>query len=157
MGAATEETARGANQVTEPIQLYSGTSPAEAGYAVGEAVSGFAKCQWIAVLATITGATGGTIDVIIDHSPDGGSNWYELVHLPQSAAAAAVKTVSWEPGSGGTCVVVGKNQTTAAVLASGASSGEMWFDTMRVRLIAGTSTSAGAVQSVKVVGLYRGK
>lgn len=157
MGNATEATARGQNQVTEPIQLFSGASPAVAGYAAGEAVSGFAKCQWITILATLTGATGGTVDVIVEHSPDSGSNWYEMVHLTQVTAAAAEKTISWEPGAGGVCVVVGKNQTTDAVLASGASAGEMWFDTMRVRIIAGAGTSAGAVQSVKVIGLYRGK
>jgi hypothetical protein len=118
-------------------------------------VTGFAKCQWLTVIATLTGATGGTLDVILEHSPDG-VDWYELAHFPQVAAAAAAKTITWEPGVGGSFITIGKNQTTASVLAAGMSAGELWFDRLRVRQIAGTSTSAGAAQSVVVIGAYRG-
>lgn len=159
MSGATEETARGANQVTIPIALLSGTeatSPAAAGYVTSTPVAGFAKCQWITVLATIKGATGGTLDVILEHSPDG-NDWYEFVHFAQLAAAAAETTISWEPGDGGQFIAVGKNKTTTTVLAAGASAGRLWFDRFRIRFVAGASTSAGAVQSVTVIGAYRGR
>lgn len=159
MSGATEETLRGQNRVTDPNYLLGATgtaSPAAAGYSRSEAVTGFARYDAITVVASLQGATGGTIDVVVEHSPDG-TDWYELVHLTQLAAAATALTDVWSPGAGGTVTVVGRNLTTTTALASGASSGVRWFDQMRVRMVAGVSTSAGAVQIVNVYGQLNGK
>jgi hypothetical protein len=161
-GLASEKTLRGQNIETVVVDLLStgteNTSPAAAGYSLSTAKTGFCKWQTLRLDATITGATGGTIDVLVETSPDG-TTWYEMWHIAQSAAAAAAKsiTVSFNRGTGyATTIGVGTLASTTMTLASGAAVDGQWFDRLRVRMVAGTSTSAGAVQSVKASGLVYG-
>ncbi len=131
------------------------TSPAAAGAATTTPQTGFSKFFTYAFLGNLRGATGGTLDIVIEHSPDG-VNWYELGHFPQQAAAAAATAVfAVKSSGGGSITAVGKNLTTTTVLAVSVFIGAPYFDTWRVRYVAGASTSAGAAQSV-VVQLWDG-
>lgn len=156
MTLASDETISGANLTTKSVALLSGTqatSPAAAGYAVSTAQTGFQKFQNLRIDATLTGATGGTLDVVVETSPDG-TNWYEMVHFAQKAAAsAATQHVCGLNRANGTITAIGKNLTTTTVLAAGSIADCQWFDRLRVRMIAGTSTLAGAAQSITVSGL----
>jgi hypothetical protein len=152
---------RGRNRETVTTELVSGTeatSPATASSAVSTAVSGFMKYQTLTIIGALAGATGGTLDVIVETSTDG-TDWYEMVRFTQlaSGGAAAVSRFNLSPTGGAATVVVGKNLTTTTGMVSGTSINGQWFDQLRVRYIAGTSTSAGAVQKVTVVGTVLGK
>lgn len=155
---ATEETLSG-NRRTNDIKnlLATGseaTSPAAQGYAVSTPVTGFDPYEAITVNATLTGATGGALNVLVETSPDG-TNWYEMVHFPQIAAAAAAAQYSVSIQLDNTVVARGKNKTTTAALATGTAFGGQWYDRMRVRFIAGSGTSAGAAQAVEIIGRIR--
>ena len=128
------------------------TSPGSAVHQLTTGVPGFAAFKTITIIATVQGGTGGTLDVVVEHSPDGGTNWYEYWHLVQLAAAAAAVTYTYDPALNDSAVQVGKNLTTTTVLGSGSVAGGHWFDMMRVRYIAGASTSAGAEQNIAVLG-----
>jgi hypothetical protein len=61
----------------EPKKI-TGTSPSSASTAVlGTAVFGLSDCDIIRVYATLQGATGGTLDVYLQTSFDGGTTWYD--------------------------------------------------------------------------------
>lgn len=128
------------------------TSPASASTVVGLAAGGFSKWDQIAFVATITGATGGTLDVYVQHSPDG-VTWYDYVHFTQAAGGAAAVTYFYSPAvSSGTTtapVVIGKNTTPA--LANSTATGGPWYDQLRVLYVAGASTTAGAAQTINVL------
>jgi hypothetical protein len=97
------------------------------------------------ITAELVGATGGTLDVYIQWSNDGGTTWYDLVHFPQLAAAApAVKYSAplLRLGQQATPTVIGKN-TTPVLAANTIVAGE-FGDRLRALYVAGASTSAGA-------------
>ena len=104
------------------------------------------------VIAEIQGATGGNLDVYVQTSPDGGINWYDIIHFPQATAASAVKYYQ-APISNATAttapVVVGKNLVPA--LAANVVVNGAFSDRMRLVFVAGAGTSAGAVVVVRVV------
>lgn len=162
MSNATEETLRGSNRAIVVTDLLDTgtekTSPAAAGYAVSTTKTGFAKYQGLVVVGSLLGATGGTLDVVVETSYDG-TDWFELVHFTQLSAggAAATSRFCLSPTGGAASAVVGKNLTTTTVVASGAAVNGIWGDSMRVRFVAGTSTSAGAIQAVSIIGLVNGK
>ncbi len=101
--------------------------------------------------STLQGATGGALDVVIQVSYDKGVTWSEYVRYTQLAAAAAsivyVTTHSRAVGVAAP-VVIGKG-TTPTITVNTCRAGE-WGDRMRVLFVAGASTSAGAVQTIRV-------
>jgi hypothetical protein len=144
--------------------LFTETSPAAAGTAVSsQAVANTAS--WaaagvaaplddynaIAVEADLVGATGGTLDVYLQASPDQGLNWYDVIHWPQlGASAAAVKysTPISQSTTTTTTTVVGKNLVPA--LAANSVVNGAFSDRMRLVMVAGASTSAGASVVVRL-------
>ena len=135
------------------ISLVAGTSPAGASTsATTSAIKGFGRYKAITILADLLGGTGGTLDVIVEHSPDG-TDWYEYVHFTQLADGATIKTYSYAPGLNDTIVAVGKNLTTTMILTSGNAAGGHWFDQMRIRYVTGSGNSAGAAQIVRVLAV----
>ncbi len=134
--------------------LSAGTSPAAASTVAVAGVGGFGTYEAITFVATITGATGGTIDVYIQHSPDN-VTWYDYAHFPQSAGSAAAVSYSLSPALNNIIVTVGAPTAAASTptpaIAAGVCAGGHWFDFLRVVYVAGTSTSAGAAQVVKVL------
>lgn len=103
------------------------------------------------IVADLVGATGGTLDVYIQTSPDGGPSWYDAVHFPQLAAgAAAVKyraPVSLFTNSV-TPIVVGKNLTPS--IAVNTVLNGAFGDRCRLVMVAGAGTSQGAAVRITV-------
>jgi hypothetical protein len=101
--------------------------------------------------AELKGATGGTLNVYLQQSPDNGTNWYDVISWAQLAGGAAqiyysspmsLSTTTTTP------VVVGKN--LAPALAPGAVVNGSWSDRFRLVMVAGTGTSAGAQVTVRI-------
>lgn len=128
--------------------LGAGTSPAAPGTAATTAQGGFSDYEAITIVATITGATNGVLDVYVQHSPDG-VTWYDYVHFAQLAAGASAVTYACNPALSNAIVTIGTG--TSPALAAGTCAGGHWFDQLRVLYVAGASTSAGAAQTVKVL------
>jgi hypothetical protein len=103
------------------------------------------------VIADLQGATGGSLDVYLQISPDDGQNWYDIIHFPTISAGAAVKSYQ-APISNSTVtntpILVGKNLNPA--LAGGTVVNGAFSDRMRLVFVAGSGTSAGAQQVVRI-------
>lgn len=152
------------------VFVFSETSPAAPGTAASsQTVSGGAGplgylpngvagpiCDFDAcdVIAELRGATGGTLDVYVQISPDDGANWYDIIHFPQLANGAAA-VIYQAPISNATTttfsVVVGKNLSPALTVSgtTGVVNGA-FSDRMRLVMVAGSGTSAGAAIVVRV-------
>jgi len=104
------------------------------------------------VIAELKGATGGTLDVYVQISPDDGGSWYDIVHFPQLANGAA-QVYYQAPISNATttttAIVVGKNLVPALTGTVSVVNGA-FSDRMRLVMVAGSGTSAGAQLVVKV-------
>ena len=110
---------------------------------------------YVGLTAELVGATGGTLDVYMQTSPDEGATWVDKVHFPQLAnGAAAIKyhaSIAPHPqATADTTIVVGENLSPA--LAANVVVQGLDFNRMRLVMVAGTSTSAGASVVVKVCG-----
>ena len=100
--------------------------------------------------AELVGATGGTLDVFVQVSPDEGQNWYDAIHFPQLlAGAGAVKyraTMAYAqqntPTTQGQPIVIGKNLTP--LLAVNTVVPGAGFNRARLVFKSGVGTSAGA-------------
>lgn len=144
--------------------LFSETSPAAAGTAASsQPVTGaesanlpggvagfFDDYDAINVVCDLVGATGGTLDVYVQISPDQGSTWYDVIHYPQLSAGAAA--VSYDtPLSNATTTTapqkVGKGLSPA--LPANAAVNGAFSDRMRLVMVAGAGTSAGAAVIVR--------
>lgn len=107
------------------------------------------------IYAELVGATGGTLDVYVQVSPDEGANFYDAVHFPQLAAGgAAIKyraTLAYAQqntaATQGQPIVIGKNLTPALVVNT-VVPGE-GFNRARLLFVAGAGTTAGA--AIRVV------
>jgi hypothetical protein len=141
------------------------TSPAAAGTAASsQAVTGSVGPPGVAsgqlddysaifIDASLQGATGGTIDVYIQNSPDQGVTWFDYAHFAQLAAAAPTVTYVASVAVGAqnlSLATVGKNLVPA--LAAGTVNGGAWGDRFRLVMVAGAGTSAGAPVAVRIVG-----
>jgi hypothetical protein len=103
------------------------------------------------VFAELVGATGGTLDVYLQVSPDGGQSWTEIVHFPQLAAGAAVVKYQAPVSlftNATVPVVVGKNLVPA--LAVNTIVNGSYSDRCRLLFVAGTGTTSGAAVKVTV-------
>lgn len=129
----------------------SGASPAAAGAAVGVTVTGLGAYRSLSVYANLQGATGGTLDVYLQYSPDGGTTWVDYTHYAQLAAAAAATALVFAVSRAGqqtTITTVGTGLTPA--LAADTVVGGGWGDRLRVVFVAGSGTTAGANQIILV-------
>lgn len=130
------------------------TSPASASTAAGDTVNGMGAFDAITILATLTGATGGTLDVYLQSSWDGGTTWYDLVHFTQLAAAGAARTYKATLALSTTITTVGKGSvgTPGVALAANTVAAGHWGDQIRAVYVAGVGTSAGAAQLIEIFG-----
>jgi len=113
-------------------------------------ITGLSKVTAITIIDSLLGATGGTLDVYVQDSPDGGTTWYDYIHYAQIAAAGGAQPIgAYDPTLNDTRTVIGTG--TSPALAASAFRGGKPFDQMRLLLVAGAGTSAGASQGVKVV------
>lgn len=105
----------------------------------------------LTVVAKLIGATGGTLDVYLQSSPDQGATWVDYAHFAQLAAAAAAIRYTFFVSQGvqsAAPVVVGIATTPA--IAVNTVVGGPWGDRLRLLMVAGAGTSAGAAVNVTV-------
>ncbi len=135
------------------LHLITDTSPAAPGTAAGDVAGGLDRYDSLTIIATLQGATGGTLDVYLQMSPDGGTTWIDYAHYPQLAAAAVSSIRTWTVSRAAeqkTLTTVGSG--TSPALAANTIMGGDWGDRLRALYVAGASTSAGAVQTIRIVG-----
>lgn len=117
------------------------------------AVTDLGGYQSMQIFAILTGATGGTLDIYLQGSLDGGTTWVDYAHFPQIAAgAAAIKRV-WSVSRAAqqtTLATVGSGSvgTPGVALAANTIIGGEWTDRLRVVAVSGAGTSAGAAQTL---------
>lgn len=131
----------------------SGTSPNAAATTAGKSAGGLHKYNAIRVDATLTGATGGALDVYLQTSHDEGVSWNDFAHYAQLAGGAGVATYSFTAARSApvTSIVVTGRDATPALAANSVLGGE-FGDRLRVLFVAGVGTSAGAGQTIYVSG-----
>lgn len=140
---------------------FSEASPTAASTAAGVALlDHLDEFESIIILATLTGATGGTLDVYLQvrtKDPDSQADeWVDYAHFAQIAAGAAAITRLWSVtrlAQVTTIATVGKN--TSPALAVNTILGGEFGSEMRVLFVAGAGTSAGATQTIDVIGTRR--
>lgn len=106
----------------------------------------------VSVFAELVGATGGTLDVYLQQSPDDGVSWYDCMHFTQLAAGAGAvvyKASMSNAQQTSSPVAVGKNLSPALV--AGAIANGPVSDRLRLVMVAGAGTSAGASVTVRVM------
>ena len=133
------------------------TSPSAASTVVGSVARGLGEYDSLQIVAELTGATGGTLDVYLQFSTDNGTTWFDYVHFPQKAAASGLTrhlvpvAREWQPSAAIT--TIGKDASPA--LAVNTSVGGDWGNMIRAVYVAGASTSAGAAQTITIMGTRR--
>lgn len=130
------------------------TSPASASTAVASGtIEGLDRFDWIAIEADLQGATGGTLDVYVQRKL-GANLWRDWLHFAQLSAGAAAVKYSVQSGSDNDIYTVGGGTDASPGVALAADSfvGGHPGTELRVVFVAGTSTSAGAAQTVRVYG-----
>lgn len=137
----------------DSVALWATTTRASAGNDIGSQFDGLNCYESLTIVAELVGATNGTLDVYVQDSPDGGTTWYDYAHFTQLAAGASAVKYSYVPSLNDQITTIGKG--ASPVLASGAVRGGKWFDSMRVFVVAGASTSVGAAITVTAYGFKR--
>jgi len=105
------------------------------------------------ILAQLVGATGGTLDVYMQSSSDNGQTWQDRVHFAQLAAGAAaisygVTLTAFGQPTSAAPVQIGTG--TTPMLSAGTYLQGIGFDRMRLVLVAGTGTTAGAAVKIQL-------
>lgn len=138
----------------ELTRIITDTSPASATTTVSaNTATGLAEFDWFMIDATLTGGTGGTLNVYLQREI-ATNVWADWIHFPELAAGAAAVSYSVQPQASNLIATVGIGTTAApgVALAAGGNVGGHPGDTIRAVYVAGTSTSAGATQVIRVSG-----
>lgn len=141
--------------MTQKFDL-SGTSPAAASTVASKEVTGLNAFTTLRLDAVILGATGGTLDVYIQRKV-AANVWVDWVHFTQLAAAAAAVTysltfVAAQSASLATATTAGTDSTPAPAIAASIVAIHPG-NHVRVVYVAGAGTSAGAAQSIALLGM----
>lgn len=134
-------------------QTITATSPANG----TAAATGYVKVDRfgaVRVVGVLQGATGDTLDVYLQASWDNGTTWFDIGHFAQLAAAAAVttKTVTYaREQQNTTTVAIGSGASPA--LAANTFLGGEFGGLIRAYFVPGASTSAGASQTIHILGV----
>ncbi len=126
-----------------------GTSPAAASTAVLATCMGMGHFERIKIEASLLGATGGTLDVYLQWTPNG-SDWFDYAHFAQLASGASAIKYSCDSAFGAvtTPTVIGSGTSPALAVATCLGGG--FGIGMRAICVAGVSTSAGAVNTINL-------
>jgi len=127
-----------------------GTSPAAAGSATIGTAKSLCGYDAVTVILEVVGATGGTLDLVLESQWGDDGTWYNLYRVPQLAAGAAAATYQISFSLGNTVNAIGKNG--ALTLATSTPAAGHWGDKVRLYATAGASTSAGAAIVCKIIG-----
>jgi len=116
-------------------------------------ISGLSKFDRLMFTATLTGVTGGTLDVYIQ-SEIATNVWVDWAHFAQVAAAGAARSYacSCEATSVISTVGVGTVAAPGVALAAGTCVGGHPGDKLRAIFVSGAGASAGAAQVIRVIG-----
>jgi len=128
------------------------TSPGAPGTVAQPPTPGLGAYKSLSIFSTLQGATGGTLDVYLQYSPDGGTTWVDYAHFPQLAAGAAAASRVWnvtKEAQQTTLTSVGTG--TSPALAANSIVGGDWGDRLRVLTVAGAGTTSGAAQTVSII------
>ena len=104
----------------------------------------------IVIDATLTGSTGGTLDVYLQRKT-GTDAWRDFVHFPQLAgAASAVRYTATLKGEGSSLVVTGggSDASPGVALAANTVVDVIPGGDVRIVYVAGVGTSLGASQTI---------
>jgi hypothetical protein len=140
-------------------QAITATSPATASTVVHSVQFGnLDDLESLTIIADIRGATGGTLDVYLQTTHDGGATWFDFAHTVQLTAGAAQVRRAWHvnratPVTAST--VIGTATTPA--LAADTIVGGSWGDALRIVFVAGASTTVGASQTIRLYGKRKGR
>jgi hypothetical protein len=138
----------------ELVGVISHTTANAAGTEVATTViPGLHKFNWVRIYASLVGVTGGTLDVYLQ-SKIAYNLWADWAHFPQLAAAAAAVKYAASPIGTLPIVAVGVGTDAAPGVALAANSclGGHPGDIVRAIFVSGVGTSAGAAQTIRVVG-----
>jgi hypothetical protein len=138
----------------ESTLTFTTTSPSSALTVVGASIKSplFGRATRLLVDATITGATGGALDVYIQRKV-ASDVWRDWIHFTQATAGAAAahyqfmvtgELTTITAGNGGT------DSTPSVSLAAGSFVNVLPGEELRWVFVAGASTSAGAVQTIRI-------
>jgi hypothetical protein len=131
---------------------FSASSPNSASTVAQTPITGLGIYRSCQIYAAIQGATGGTLDIYIQTSPDGGTTWTDYGHFTQLAAAASqiFRMVAFsKAGQQLTALTVGTG--TSPALAANTFMGGDWGDRMRIVYVAGAGTTLGATQTIHAI------
>lgn len=126
--------------------VLAGTTPTTNALAVTKVVgrarnvSGY---DHLTIVASVVGATGGTLDFYLQVSGDG-RRWIDYLHLPQLAAGAQASTTVYAANRQAQLTPVAVGIDLAPALAAGAFLGTDWGNHIRLVAVAGAGTAAGA-------------
>jgi hypothetical protein len=140
-------------------QVITATSPATASTVVHSVQFGnLDDLESLTIIADIRGATGGTLDVYLQTTHDGGATWFDFAHTVQLTAGAAQVRRAWHVNRATpvtASAVIGTATTPA--LAADTIVGGSWGDALRIVFVAGVSTTAGASQTIRLYGKRKGR
>jgi hypothetical protein len=107
------------------------------------------KAEGIVIDATLTGGTGGTLDVYLQRKI-ASDTWRDWVHFPQLAAAASKKYTLTIIGNGAGIVEVGggSDASPGVALAANTAVDVTPGGDVRLVFVSGAGTSAGAAQTI---------
>lgn len=129
-------------------------TPTEPGVDVGLTyATGLDAFDYITAIITSVGGAGGTINIVLQVSHDGGTTWRDWFRSDDITDGASAETIVVSPHSGdGTPVVVGMGETPA--LAKGTVAPGSWGSKMRCTIDAGDGVDT-AVEQVVIIEGYR--
>lgn len=141
-------------------QIIAETSPAAASTVLSTARAyKLEVCDSLTVIGQLQGATGGTLDIYLQTAHDAAdvadtsATWFDYAHFAQLAGAAAAIKLTWHVNRAtavSTVTTIGS--ASSPVLAASTILGGAWGNRMRLVYVAGAGTSAGAAQSVTIIG-----
>ncbi len=138
-------------RIKDTALTWTGTSPAAASTAVAVIAlpqNTLWKAEKVQVFATLTGATGGVLDIYIQCKMATNA-WFDLVHFTQLAAAASKKWVFTLSGEANTVIeCTGTDASPGVALAAGTIVNVIPTGELRVVYVAGAGTSLGAAQTI---------
>jgi hypothetical protein len=119
----------------------------------GSAVGGFDNYDELHCVASLVGLAGGTLDVYVQESLDGGTTWFDVCHFPQLASGAAAIRYSFTVPRDSALKAVGQGTTPA--LAVNNVAGGPWGPQLRLLSVTGAGTSGDA--KVQTLHCYMSK
>lgn len=138
----------------EATMTFTAASPAAASTVAGPSIKSvqLGRAHKLLVDATITGATGGALDVYLQRKV-ASDVWRDWIHFAQATAGAAAAHYQFMVTGELTTITVGNggtDSTPAVSLAANSMVNVMPGEELRWVFVAGASTSAGAVQTLRI-------